>query len=43
MVNVLRSGSALLEHQRLHEGLLILGADYDLSSGVVDFFEGLPD
>lgn len=41
-VNVLRNGSALLEEKRLHDGLLIVGADYDLSSGVVDFFEGVP-
>ena len=41
-VNVLRSGSALLEAKRLGEGLLILGADYELSTGAVDFFEGVP-
>ena len=39
-VNVLRNGSSLLEQQLLHGGLRIVGADYDLSSRFVDFFEG---
>ncbi len=40
-VNMLRNGSTLLEERRMRDGLLILGADYDLSSGLVDFFEGV--
>lgn len=41
-LNVLRNGSRLLEEKRLKEGLMILGADYDLCSGKVSFFDGLP-
>jgi carbonic anhydrase len=39
-VHQLRHGSPLLE-QLLHEdGLMIVGAEYSLETGVVDFFEG---
>ncbi|OPX55909.1 carbonic anhydrase [Oceanospirillum multiglobuliferum] len=41
-VDKLRHGSALLEHLVEQDGMLIVGAEYNLSSGVVDFFEGLP-
>lgn len=38
----LRTASSLLE-KRVNEGrLLIVGADYNLSTGVVDFFDGMP-
>jgi carbonic anhydrase len=41
-VNHLRHGSQILE-QLIHEkGLLIVGAEYSLETGVVDFFDGLP-
>lgn len=42
-INVLRSASRLLE-ERLESGRLrIVGADYDLASGEVRFFEGVPE
>lgn len=37
----LRHGSRLLERLIQEEGLLIVGADYSLDTGEVDFFEGL--
>lgn len=39
-VNQLRHGSETLEHLIAHEGLRIVGAEYSLESGVVEFFEG---
>lgn len=36
----LRNGSRLLEELRLNRGLLVVGAEYDLETGVVDFFDG---
>lgn len=41
-VNVLRNASRLLERLRLDDGLLIVGANYDIESGRVDFFDGVP-
>ncbi|MGH8506309.1 MAG: carbonic anhydrase [Stenotrophobium sp.] len=38
----LRHGSAILEHQIEHGGLLVVGAVYSLETGVVDFFDGIP-
>ena len=38
----LRHGSAILEHLRETDGLLIVGAEYSLETGIVDFFEGVP-
>jgi carbonic anhydrase len=38
----LRHGSQLLEQLIQHDGLQIVGAEYSLESGVVDFFDGLP-
>ncbi|MEJ2575819.1 MAG: carbonic anhydrase [Gammaproteobacteria bacterium] len=38
----LRHGSKLLEQLILHEGLLVIGAEYSLETGLVDFFDGLP-
>ncbi len=40
-VNQLSHGSETLEHLVEHEGLLIVGAEYDLETGVVEFFEGM--
>jgi carbonic anhydrase len=37
----LRHGSELLEHLIEHEGLRVIGAEYSLDSGVVDFFDGV--
>ena len=41
--NQLRHGSEILEHLIEHEGLLVVGAEYSLDSGVVAFFDGIPD
>jgi carbonic anhydrase len=38
----LRHGSAILEGLVQREGLLIVGAEYCLETGVVDFFDGAP-
>ena len=39
----LRHGSEVLEQLIQKDGLLVVGADYSLDTGVVDFFDGLPD
>lgn len=36
----LRHGSQVLEQLILNDGLLVVGAEYSLESGVVDFFDG---
>ena len=38
----LRHGSDLLESLIAREGLLVVGAEYSLESGVVEFFDGVP-
>lgn len=38
----LRHGSQLIEELCQNQGLLIVGAEYSLESGVVDFFDGVP-
>lgn len=40
--NHLRHGSQILEHLIQQEGLLVVGAEYSLETGVVEFFDGLP-
>jgi carbonic anhydrase len=40
--NHLRHGSAILEQLIQDHGLLVVGAEYSLETGVVDFFDGLP-
>jgi carbonic anhydrase len=42
-VNHLRHGSELLERLVTEIGLLVVGAEYSLETGVVDFFEHVPD
>jgi carbonic anhydrase len=42
-VNHLRHGSELLERLIPEIGLLVVGAEYSLETGVVDFFENIPD
>lgn len=42
-VNQLRHGSHVLEQLIQRERLLVVGAEYSLATGVVDFFEGVPD
>jgi carbonic anhydrase len=39
----LRHGSEVLEQLIQRNGLLIVGAEYCLETGVVDFFDGLPE
>ena len=39
----LRHGSELLESLIARDGLLVVGAEYSLESGVVEFFDGVPD
>lgn len=41
-VNQLRHGSQILEQLIQHDGLLVVGAEYSLETGIVDFFDGLP-
>jgi carbonic anhydrase len=38
----LRHGSELLEQLIQKEGLMVVGAEYSLETGVVDFFDGVP-
>jgi carbonic anhydrase len=41
--NHLRHGSELLEQLIQTDGLLVVGAEYSLETGIVDFFDGVPD
>jgi carbonic anhydrase len=41
-VNHLQHGSELLERLTAENGLLVVGAEYSLETGVVDFFENVP-
>lgn len=40
--NQLRHGSEILEQLTRTDGLLIVGAEYSLETGAVDFFDGVP-
>lgn len=40
--NHLRHGSQLIEELILEDGLLVIGAEYSLETGIVDFFDGMP-
>lgn len=40
--NQLRHGSELLEQLAAEEGLLVVGAEYSLETGHVEFFDGIP-
>jgi len=40
--NHLRHGSDLLEEMIRKDGLLVVGGEYSLETGVVEFFDGLP-
>jgi carbonic anhydrase len=42
-VNHLRHGSEILEQLIQTDGLVVVGAEYSLETGVVDFFDGVPD
>jgi len=39
----LRHGSEVLERLIQNDGLLVVGAEYSLETGVVDFFDGVPE
>lgn len=39
----LRHGSGILEQLIQSEGLVVVGAEYSLETGEVDFFDGVPD
>lgn len=39
----LRHGSEILEHWVEEDGLLVVGAEYSLETGEVDFFDGVPE
>jgi carbonic anhydrase len=41
-VDHLRHGSALLEQHIARDGLLVVGAEYFVETGLVDFFDGVP-
>lgn len=41
--DALRHGSEILEGLIQSEGLLIVGAEYSLETGVVEFFDGVPE
>jgi carbonic anhydrase len=42
-VSQLRHGSGVLEGLIQTDGLLVIGAEYSLETGVVDFFDGIPE
>jgi carbonic anhydrase len=39
--NQLRHGSEILEQLIQNEGLMVVGAEYSLETGLVEFFEGV--
>ena len=41
--NQLRHGSRIIESLIASDGLLVIGAEYALETGVVDFFDGVPE
>ena len=41
--NHMRHGSEVLEELIQTNGLLVVGAEYSLATGIVDFFDGVPD
>jgi carbonic anhydrase len=41
--NHLRHGSELLEQLIEKDGLLVVGGEYSLKTGIVEFFDGMPD
>jgi carbonic anhydrase len=42
-VRHLRHGSDIIEQLIQKAGLVVVGAEYSLESGVVEFFDGLPE
>jgi carbonic anhydrase len=41
--NHLRHGSEVLEQLIKNDGLIVVGAEYSLETGIVDFFDGVPE
>jgi carbonic anhydrase len=41
-VSHLRHGSSIIEHLIEKNGLMVVGAEYSLETGMVDFFDGMP-
>ncbi len=41
--NQLRHGSEIIENLIRSDGLLVVGAEYSLETGVVEFFDGVPE
>lgn len=41
--NHLRHGSEVIEQLIRNDGLVVVGAEYSLKTGVVDFFDGVPE
>ena len=41
--NHLRHGSEILEQLIRKEGLVVVGAEYSLETGLIDFFDGVPE
>src|SRR5215208_7811214 len=41
--NQLRHGSEILENLIASDGLVVVGAEYSLTTGLVDFFDGVPE
>jgi carbonic anhydrase len=41
--NHLRHGSEIIEQLIRNDGLLVVGAEYSLKTGVVEFFDGVPE
>jgi carbonic anhydrase len=39
----LRHGSEVLEQLIQNDGLLVVGAEYSLETGIVEFFDGVPE
>ncbi len=42
-VNQLRHGSQVIEELIQTDGLVVVGAEYSLETGIVDFFDGVPE
>jgi carbonic anhydrase len=42
-VNHLRHGSEIVENLIQNAGLIVVGAEYSLETGIVDFFENIPE
>ena len=40
--NQLRYGSKILESLIHNDGLVVVGAEYSLETGIVEFFDGVP-